>query len=487
MLPALTGWQFVFLTRPVGIECNLPHLHWVFLGRIMVKQSTLAAMRFGYGLPLPKGAPTTPEAILAQLRGPDTAAQAWPILGLTPYADVLAEMKTQKLMATDKKDPVFVAKRDALIDQILQAVQDASLATFGRATYSPDGFRERLANFWANHFSVTGQSKLQSILPFSLVEDAIRPNLSGYFVDMLTAVSLHPAMLIYLDQSSSIGPNSRLGAKQAKGLNENLAREVMELHSLGVEAGYSQADVTELARLLTGVTVGAAGTMKFDEKRAEPGEKTVMGMTYNGTGLDVVRAALRDLALHPVTAQHLARKLVVHFVSDQPDADLVEQVAAAYLASGGNLTMTYQALLNHPAAWQPQAEKARQPFDFIVASLRALQVAEADLRAFDYKMLKRNLLGTLDQMGQPMKRPSGPNGFPEEAGEWITPQGLAHRITWAMQMPQRLVDPLPDPVQFAQNCLDDRASEGLLWAAARAEDIAQGVGLVLASAEFNRR
>jgi uncharacterized protein (DUF1800 family) len=457
------------------------------LGAEMVKQSTLAAMRFGYGLPLPIGAPTTPETILAQLRGPDMAAQAWPILGLTPYADILAEMKAQKLIAPDQKDPAFVAKRNAKIDQILQAVQDASLATFGRVVFAPDGFRERLANFWANHFSVVAQSKLQSILPFSLVEDAIRPNLSGYFADMLTAVSLHPAMLIYLDQSSSIGPKSRLGAKQGKGLNENLAREVMELHSLGVGGGYSQTDVTELARLLTGVTVGAAGKMKFDEKRAEPGQKTVLGKTYDGTGLQVVRAALRDLALHPATAQHLAHKLVVHFVSDRPDADLVAQVATAHLASGGNLMLTYTALLNHPAAWQPQADKARQPFDFIVASLRALAVSEADLRGYDYKMLKRNLLGVLEMMGQPMKRPSGPNGFPEEAAEWITPQGLAHRITWAMQMPQKLVDPLPDPVIFAQNCLDDRASKGLLWAAARAEDIAQGVGLVLASAEFNRR
>lgn len=453
----------------------------------MVKQSTVAAIRFGYGLPLPKAAPVTPDSILTTLAGPDRATKVWPIMGLASYVDIMAEMKAQKRMTSDQNATAIAATREAAIDQILQARQDASLATFGRAVFSADGFRERLANFWANHFSVVAQSKLQSILPFSMVDDAIRPHMTGYFADLLIEVSLHPAMLIYLDQSSSIGPNSRLGAKQAKGLNENLAREVMELHSLGVDAGYAQADVTELARLLTGVTVGPNGTTKFDEKRAEPGEKTVLGKTYRGTGFDVVRAALRDLALHPATAQHLARKLVVHFVSDQPNADQIDAVAAAYLGSGGNLMQTYAALLNHPQAWQSEFEKARQPFDFMVASLRALQISEEDLRGFDYKMLKRNLLGVLETMGQPMKQPSGPNGFPEQAEEWITPQGLARRITWAMTQPVHLVDPLPDPVALAQSCLADRASEGLLWAAARAEDIGQGVGLVLASAEFNRR
>jgi uncharacterized protein (DUF1800 family) len=453
----------------------------------MVTPATLAAVRFGYGLPVPQSAPTSADAMLRLLAGPDQTAQSWRISGLADHAAIMDEMRALRHSGRDKKDPDVVAARDALLQKAQDAAQDAATATFARAIDAADGLRERLVMFWADHFSVVATRKIEGILPFAMVEDAIRPHLTGFFGDMLTAVSLHPAMLIYLDQPSSIGPESRAGKKQGKGLNENLARELIELHSLGVGAPYKQADVTELARLLTGVTIGRTGEMVFDERKTEPGLKNVLGKTYSGGGLEDVRAVLRDMALHESTGQHLARKLVVHFVSDQPDADLVAAVAKAYTGSGGNLLTACAALLNHPAAWVETTEKARQPFDFIVSSFRALGLSGADIRALKYPAFKRQVMDVLAAMGQPFKRPSGPDGFPEEAEEWITPQGLARRITWAMQVPQRLVDPLPDPVALAQSCLADRASEGLLWAAARAEDRVQGVGLVLASAEFNRR
>ncbi|GLS86073.1 hypothetical protein GCM10010873_10470 [Cypionkella aquatica] len=453
----------------------------------MASRATLAATRFGYGLPLPATAPDGPAEMLERLGGPDAAAAQWPIAGHAPFLAILAEMRAARMAVKDRKDPAFVAGQEVLKQQALQLAQNAEVQTIVRAAISPDSLRERLVAFWADHFSVVAARKIEAILPFAMIEDAVRPNLSLPFGEMLVAVSLHPAMLIYLDQSSSIGPKSRLGSKQGKGLNENLAREVIELHSLGVGAAYSQADVTELARLLTGVTVGPKGEMIFDDRKAEPGPKTVLGKTYAAGGLDDVRAALRDLALHDGTAQHLAHKLVVHFVSDTPDADLVASVAAAYAASGGDLMVTYTALLDHPAAWVEATAKARQPFDFLVASVRALGVSDQAMQALPYKQFRTYFLAAMATLGQPFKRPLGPNGFPEEAEEWITPQGLARRITWAMQVPQRLVDPLPDPVAMAESCLADRASAGLLWAAARAEDRTQGVGLVLASAEFNRR
>ncbi|MEO5615050.1 MAG: DUF1800 family protein, partial [Cypionkella sp.] len=264
-------------------------------------------------------------------------------------------------------------------------------------------------------------------------------------------------------------------------------REVIELHSMGVGANYGQTDVTEMAKILAGLTINADFLMEFQQRRAEPGPRELLGKTYDAGGMDNIHAALRDLALQPATGQHLARKLAVHFVSDTPDADLVISIASAYNGSGGDLMMTYAAMVNHPAAWAEATEKVRQPFDFIVASLRALGVSGEQLQQMSRKQFRGQVLAPMAGMGQPFKLPAGPNGFEEAAEEWITPQGLARRITWAMRVPPRLVKPLPDPVALAQSCLADRASEALLWGAARAEDITQGVGLVLASAEFNRR
>lgn len=451
----------------------------------MSKLTTLAAIRFGYGLPLQDGAPDAPETMLALLAGPDLAAQVLPIRASAALIPNLQELR--EIKKASKKDAGKNPRRDALLQDFNESSQAAAMITFARAIDSADGFRERLANFWADHFSVIAKRQIETLFPYSIVDEAIRPHLTGTFADMLTAATLHPAMLSYLDQSSSVGPNSHFGKNQGKGLNENLAREVIELHSMGVGANYSQTDVTEMAKILAGLTVSGDLLMQFQPRRAEPGPRDLLGKTYDAGGMDNIRAALRDLALQPATGQHLARKLAVHFVSDTPDADLVSAIATAYNGSGGDLMATYSALLNHPGAWAETTEKARQPFDFLVASLRALGVTGQTLRQMPYKKFRADMMGAMAGMGQPFKRPSGPNGFEEAAEEWITPQGLARRITWAMRIPAQLVKPLPDPVALAQSCLADRASEALLWGAARAEDITQGVGLVLASAEFNRR
>ena len=451
----------------------------------MSKLSTLAAIRFGYGLPQPKGAPESTKAILAMLAGSDEAMRTLPIRNSAELIPNLQELR--HIQKAGRKATAKNPKRNALLQDFSNAAEAAAVVTFARALDSADGFRERLTTFWADHFSVIAKRQLEALFPYALVDDAIRPHLTGNFADMLTAATLHPAMLSYLDQSSSVGPNSHFGKNQNKGLNENLAREVIELHSMGVGAHYSQTDVTEMAKILAGLTLNADLLMQFVPRRAEPGPRALLGKTYDAVGLDNIHAALRDLALQPATGQHLARKLAVHFVSDTPDADLVTAIAAAYNGSGGDLMVTYAAMLDHPAAWVEATEKARQPFDFMVASLRALGVTGEQLQQMPYKQFRGQVLTPMAGMGQTFKRPSGPNGFDEAAEEWITPQGLARRITWAMRVPVRLVQPLPDPIALAQNCLADRASEALLWGAARAEDITQGVGLVLASAEFNRR
>ena len=451
----------------------------------MTATRTIAAIRFGYGLPLPGGAPDTAPAMLHALAGPDRAAQDWPIDGLAVIQPKLAQLREMK--GAGRTDPAKIPIYERIQTEISASHVRAERSTIARALDAADGFRERLVAFWADHFTVLARSKSDMMLPYAMVEDAIRPNLTGRFSDLLTAATLHPAMLNYLDQSQSVGPNSFQGQRREKGLNENLARELMELHTLGVGAGYGQQDVRQMAELLTGVTYDPRQGTRFEPRRAEPGPETVLGVTYDGAGLDPVRAALGDLGRRPETARHIARKLVVHFVSDTPDPDLVAAVQAAFVATGGDLMAVYTALLMHPAAWAAPAQKVRQPVDFVIASLRALAVSGADVLAMQRNLFRAKLQGGMAEMGQPWKKPRGPDGWPEEAEAWISPQSLATRITWVMQVPQKLVETLPDPVAMMTACLADRASDTLIWAVSRAESLREGVGLVLASAEFNRR
>ncbi|MES2667348.1 MAG: DUF1800 domain-containing protein [Pseudomonadota bacterium] len=450
---------------------------------------TTAAFRFGFGLPLPEGAPTTPEAMMAALRGPDLAAQThFGGGGMVELLPLMENMRLARIEYKKNPDKKGAGKAERRAVQATHAMATVFMrATIARAVDSPDGLRERLAAFWADHFTTVSRSKLDRALPGSLMEDAIRPNLTGRFAALLQAVTLHPAMLIYLDQVNSIGPTSTRGKRRGKGLNENLARELMELHTLGVGSAYTQADVREMAELLTGLTFVGDKGFAFDQSRVEPGPDQVLGVSYDGKGLDPIKAALTDLARHPDTVRHVSGKLATHFVADTPDAGLVEALVAAWQDSDGDLGMVTQALLTHPAVWQAPPAKARQPFEFLVAGLRALGISGADVVAMPDKEFTNYIAGRLRDMGQPWHGAGGPDGWPEAAEAWINPQRLASRITWAMEVPARLVDPLPDPRDFAARALGDRASEVLMVAAGRAESLREGVGLVLASPEFNRR
>lgn len=452
----------------------------------MMPDPDLAALRFGTGLPVPASAPLTPEAMLDSLAGPDRIVQDFPIpdfdmvMGLLRSGDALRK-EARRNPAKGRKP------YDAAVDKSAIPARISARVTIARAVANPDGFRERLVSFWTDHFSTRSRSQFQTYLPFALAEQAVRPRLAGTFGDLLSAVTFHPAMLSYLDQTASYGPGSKKGLSQDRGLNENLARELIELHTLGVDAAYSQADVRQMAELLTGLAFDHDRGFFFDKARAEPGPEQVLGVEYAGQGMAPILAALHDLALRPETAAHLSRKLAVHFVSDEPSAPLVEAIRAAYVGSGGDLLASYQALLTHPDSWTPFLLKARQPYDFIVASLRALGLTGQAIVDMDEKQFRRLIQNPMQSMGQQFKGPPGPNGWPEEAEAWITPQGLAGRITWAMNIPGRLTDPLPDPVKLAKAALGSKASEVLLWSAARAENIREGVGLVLSSPDFNRR
>lgn len=450
---------------------------------------TTAAFRFGYGLPLPQGAPTTPQAMMAALRGPDLASQAHPGGGGIEVVRPLV-LAAREARIANKKNPGLPggAKAQQRTLRATYAVADVFMrATFARALDAPDGLRERLSAFWSDHFTTATRGRFDRALHGAMVEDAIRPNLTATFGTMLQAVTLHPAMLLYLDQDTSIGPNSTRGKKRSKGLNENLARELMELHTLGVGAGYSQTDVREMAELLTGLTYVGNKGFAFDQSRVEPGADVVLGVSYDGNGIEPILAALQDLSVRPETARHIAGKLAVHFVADVPDPGLVEALTAAWRDSGGDLAVVTQTLLTHPGVWDAPPEKARQPFEVIVASFRALGLTGAELIALSHENFTRHVTKRLGEMGQKWHSSPGPDGWPEEPAAWINPLRLASRITFAMEVPGRMVNPLPDPRAFAVTALGERASDGLLLAAARAESLREGVGLVLVSPEFNRR
>ena len=356
-----------------------------------------------------------------------------------------------------------------------------------RAAYSRRGFRERLAWFWTDHFTAEAKNTLLSLMVPDMIETAIRPNLGRSFAEMLQAVTLHPAMLTYLNQKDSVGPNSPVGKRRKRGLNENLARELLELHTLGVGAGYTQKDVRQLAELLTGLTIDENGFL-FQPRTAEPGAEQVLGKSYGGTVADLasIKSFLNDLALRPETARHIATKLTVHFISRLPDPNLIDTMTDAFLHSSGDLSAVYRTMLEHPAAWTDLGAKVRQPVEFVAASIRALDVKGDKIAALSNRQLNTEILGPLRQMGQMPFRPSGPDGWSEDETDWITPPALAARIIWGSKMAARY-GPEHDPRTFVEATLGDAASDTLRLAVTRAASRGEAISLVLASPEFNRR
>lgn len=439
---------------------------------------TIAAIRYGFGFRPGQMPPGSADALLASLKAKPMTGDA---IG-TRVKLARAYRKASKV----ERETGDGAERMRLRRQIRLMVAGDFRAELSRAFEAQNGFEERLLRFWADHFTVAGKNLALVLFGGDLPQTALRPHLTGRFADMLFAAITHPGMLIYLDQVSSVGPNSRVGQRRNRGLNENLAREVLELHTMGVNAGYLQRDVTELAELLTGLSVDEGG-MLFRTRIAEPGSEEVLGKRYGSDpSLANIRDVLEDIARHPDTARHLATKLVRHFVSDKPDARLVEHVANAYRQNDGSLMAAYTALLEHPAGWGDLGGKVKQPFDYIVSSLRALALSPTDLTDGDMRKQRGRLFQPMQTMGQPRLRPAGPDGWPEDAAHWITPAGMAARIAWVHGLASKFGVDL-DPRRFLDASLGDAASPALRAAVAGSEVKWEGVALALASPEFNRR
>lgn len=454
----------------------------------------IAERRFGYGRSPDVPPPASVAAMMAALRERDATQKAYPLPPFRVLQDAL--VKRRRFYSFARKNPDTAKGKDALetarlIDKDVQQQRaDWFVQLQMRRVRGQAVFGERLVAFWADHFTAFGKGGLLRAAAPLYVEEAIRPRITGRFADLLTAAVTHPLMLHYLDQNSSAGPNSRAakGRPGRLGLNENLAREVLELHTLGVDAPYAQRDVTELAELLTGLSVTRDYGFKFRNRMVEPGAETVLGKTYSEEkGIGPVRAVLDDLARHPATARHVARKLAVHFVSDAPPGPLVDAIADAYQASDGHLEACYDAMLRHPAAWGAAAHNMRPPDEFVSAALRALNPSAKTLATLKRREMRRLFHDPLRLMGQPWMRPNGPDGFPENDSAWVTPQGIATRLEWAMNAPGRLLERLPDPRAFVTTALGDDVPPAVAFAARSAEDRRVAIGLILASPAFQRR
>jgi uncharacterized protein (DUF1800 family) len=360
-----------------------------------------------------------------------------------------------------------------------------ALARLQRAMLSDSGFTERLVVFWSNHFCISAnKGELARIWAGSFEREAIRPHVLGRFSEMLKAVEQHPAMLFFLDNQQSLGPDSPAGQNRKRGLNENLAREIMELHTLGVGGGYTQDDVTSLARIITGWTfagrqgqLGTPGSFVFNANAHEPGAQLLLGKTYENDGVAQGEAALKDIAHHPSTAKFIATKFARHFVADDPPQALVARLQEVFRKSDGDLKALAEALVDSDEAWQAPQTKMRSPYEFLVATGRLLSQIPDDPSRY---------LGGLNLLGQPLWTPAGPNGFPDSNAAWAAPEGMKLRLDISAQVASRLADTV-DPRDLLELAAADAASPETRRTVERAESRQQALALLLMSPEFQRR
>jgi uncharacterized protein (DUF1800 family) len=347
------------------------------------------------------------------------------------------------------------------------------------------GFTERLVAFWSNHFCISAnKGALARMWAGSFEREAIRPHVLGRFADMLKSVEQHPAMLFFLDNQQSLGPDSRAGQNRKRGLNENLAREIMELHTLGVGGGYTQDDVTALARIITGWTfagrqgkLGEPGSFAFNANAHQPGPERLLGKIYDADGIAQGEAALADIARHPSTAKFIATKLVRHFVADEPPPQLVARLQGIFTATDGDLRAITIALVDADEAWRAPLTKLRSPYEFLVAAGRALGRVPDDPGLY---------LGALNTLGQPLWSPAGPNGFADTNAAWAAPEGMKLRLDVSAQIASRAGNTI-DPRELLDLVAADAASEETRQAIERAESKQQALALLLMSPEFQRR
>ena len=455
----------------------------------MSLDGAIAAHRFGLGAKPGEieRASRDPKAwLLAQINGP--AEQPMPVGGgdyqaggalvveMLQYQRERAMAKRAGMQATDPVKDFFKNRVKDFADEL------GGRYALGFATDRP--FAERLVWFWSNHFVVSAQNPRATTLVGAFEREAIRPHITGKFEDMALAAVSHPAMLLYLDNAESIGPDSMAGTRSGKGRNENLGRELMELYTLGVDGGYSQADVIGMANILTGWSLdrdGANNGFAFYANRHEPGDVALRGRSYPPS-LNGGVQAIKDLANDPATARHIARKMAVHFIADEPPPDSVARLEKTFADTHGDLHAMARTVVNDPAAWAPGPRKMRSPVEYVTAGYRLLGLPSADKQE---KQVKGALAATR-LMGQTPLAPPAPKGWPDTSDAWSGPDAVLTRIEWAKQVAQGMPHGF-DPAAIADAGMGPLLASDTKLAMTRAESPSDALALLIASPEFQRR
>ena len=458
-------------------------------------ESAIATNRFGFGARPGELATVGSDPrgwLTAQLAG---GPPALPDDGLRSSADVLAEVialrRANRAAETDSATQVRVAVK---LGQLYRPVYvSEATARLRGAVTSERPFLERLTHFWTNHFAISVDKLAVLGLAGGFEREAIRPHVLGSFTELLLAVERHPAMLLYLDNHLSVGPNSILGQRAARrrrdvriGINENLAREILELHTLGVDGGYTQADVTAFAHVISGWSIGGdngrlrggdPGQFYFRAELHEPGAKTVLSRRYDEPGIEQGEAVLRDLAVHPATAHHIATKLARHFIADEPDAATIERLARVFRDGRGDLPMLYRALIDSREPWSQPLTKYKTPCEYLTSAYRGLQLPVIQ---------GQGALAALELLGQRTYSPGSPAGWPDRAADWSGASALLKRVEWADAVGQRLGDQR-DAAELAPQLLGTTLTGTTRTALKHAASAPQALTLLLAAPEFLRR
>lgn len=449
-----------------------------------INRACIAVNRFGYG------------AREGELEKAKRAPKAWVKSQLTSLSfdtlllhsnDIFIEhSKYQKQNKQQKKQVKNKQKMSVLDDEVSKkyarnALRSLSIDSLNQAINSPHSVSWRLLDFFSNHFSVTANGRLMVGLAATLEREAIAPNLLSNFEDILLAVEQHPAMLIYLNNEKSFGPNSRIAKKRNIGLNENLAREMMELHTLGVDGDYNQADVIELAKAITGWSVKnyqkehSTGFI-FRTYGHEPGARTLLGTRYSHKGVEQGQQILRDLAMHPSTIKHVCFKLAHHFVSETPPKSLLNKMAARWLTTQGNIKQVMYSMFDAEEAWLSSAQKFKTPREFVISTYRAI-----NLKTHNSKLL----LNSLTSLGQAPFNAGSPAGYSDDVNDWLGASALMARVDWTTMLSgarNRL-----NAVKIMATALGDSVSQHTYQSVMRAESRQQAMTLLLMSPEFQRR
>jgi len=450
----------------------------------MSLEGAIAAHRFGLGARPGEieAASGSPKAwLMSQLDSAPPQPQALDGQPFESSAALVPEILQYRKMSADQRKLLQAFKTYV---QLYVREMGARFA-LGFTTQQP--FAERLVWFWSNHFTVSAQNPRDIMFAGAFERETIRPNINGRFEDLLLAVLRHPAMLLYLDNAQSLGPDSMAGMVTGKGLNENLGRELMELHTLGVDGGYTQADVIAMAKLLTGWSLDPSGSgngFRYYPARHEPGAIVLRGKTYPG-GEEGGIAAVKDLAHDPATARHIARKFAVHFIADNPSAESVERLEKNFLQTGGDLRALAETAIDDPAAWKPDSGKMRSPVEYVTASMRLVGWPRTTV-ADDRDKQVKGIMTATRLMGEFPLAAASPKGWPDQSDAWAGPDAVLNRIEWARELGDKLPNDF-DAVAMGEGGLGPLLRPATRVAMSSAINGGEAIALLIASPEFQRR